>query len=61
MQSIYEAFSVAIATTFVIGVIATIGALVAAVFLKEIPLRTQTASEAAARPAPRLEKVPAAK
>ena len=61
VSSIYEAFSIAIGTTFVIGVIATVAALAAAFFMHEIPLRNQTAAQMRAQPAPRLENVPAGK
>ena len=61
VHAIYEAFSVAIATTFVIGLVSTVLALIAAAFLKEIPLRQRTAPEPAPQPAARskLENVPA--
>jgi len=61
VTSIYEAFSIGIATTFVIGAIATVLGLIAAVFLEEIPLRQRAGPPVATRPAPVMEKVPAGK
>ena len=40
VTGIHEAFSLAIASIFLIGVVTTIGALIVAVFVRELPLRT---------------------
>jgi EmrB/QacA subfamily drug resistance transporter len=66
VHAIYEAFSLAIGQTFVIGVVATIVALAAAAFIHELPLRSQTpaaaqAAAAQAAAAARMREVPAGK
>jgi EmrB/QacA subfamily drug resistance transporter len=50
VDGIHEAFSLASAATFQIGVLTTIGALVAALVLKEIPFRTEIGDGPAVAP-----------
>ena len=42
VQGIHESFSIAVSSIFQIGVVTTVLALVAALVMKELPLRTST-------------------
>ncbi|MEO5885147.1 MAG: hypothetical protein ABIQ58_06500, partial [Candidatus Limnocylindrales bacterium] len=51
VQGIHEAFSIAVSSSFQIGVVTTVLALAAALAMKELPLRSTTGPAPEAAPA----------
>jgi hypothetical protein len=56
---IYQAYSIAVASIFQIGVVTTVGALLVAFVMRELPLRTSAGHGQSAARDPRVEGQPA--